>query len=78
MRFAITYGRKARAKAYDMVEISLYHEFDERVGFDEAFYQIRDRVERWVEKECDRILAEHGKRPAADMSYLSRKEEEEE
>jgi len=66
MRFAITYGRKVRTKAYDMLEISFYQEFDERTDPEQAFESVKTRVEAWIEKECDRILEKSVRRPESE------------
>ncbi len=59
MRYTITYGRKVRTRAYEILEITLYMEFDERTDLDEAFAKVRDKVEEWIEKERYRIMKQY-------------------
>jgi len=56
MRYAITYSRKLRVKAYDMIEISLHREFDETTPIEEAYKQVRDQVKRWINEERERVM----------------------
>ena len=57
MRFTVSYGRKVRTKAYEMLEISLTAEFDSAItNIDEAFDYVREKVNLWIEEERNRIL----------------------
>ena len=59
MKFGISYGRKVRTRAYEILDISLYMEFDTgSISMDEAFEMVKNKVETWVREERDRILAE--------------------
>lgn len=63
MKYAITYGRKVRAAAYEMLEISMIMEFDETTRPGEAIVKVRDMVNHWIADELDRLLKESVPRP---------------
>ena len=55
-KFSISYSRKVQTVVYENVTISLTREFDEdEMSHDEAFKEVRDTVETWVNYEL-RIL----------------------
>lgn len=60
MKFGISYNRKVRTRAYEMLEIGLYMEFDTgNMDLDRAFETVRLKVERWIVEERDRIMREY-------------------
>jgi len=51
-KFSITYVRKVQTQPYENVTIGLTQEFDEgKVSHDDAFKEVRDRVEMWINYE---------------------------
>ena len=55
-KFSVSYTRKVQTVPYENVTVSLTREFDEdEVSHDEAFKEVRDTVETWVNYEL-RIL----------------------
>jgi len=73
LKFGVSYHRRVKAgKTYEMLEIGLYAEFvTSQTSYDEAFKQIRDKVNVWIEEERDRILAECVPRPESKDSSTS-------
>ena len=51
-KFSISYSRKVQTVPYENVTVSLTREFDEgEMSYDEAFKEVRDTVEVWVNYE---------------------------
>jgi hypothetical protein len=67
MKFGISYNRKVKAgRTYEMLEIGLYMEFDTgETTINKAFQLVKSKVNKWIEIERDRILAECVPRPEA-------------
>lgn len=58
-KFSITYERTVRIRPYETLKIGIYEEFDYAVTPQlDAFGQVRDTVDCWVEEERDRLRAE--------------------
>ena len=55
-KYSITYGRKVRAQAYDMLEIRLFMEFTEDTPIDEAYRMVKEKVDKWIEDEREKII----------------------
>jgi len=57
-KYTITYQRKVQVKPYEMLTIGLTEEFD-AVGetWNDAFYIVRDKVDRWITAERSRLGA---------------------
>lgn len=63
MKYGISYSRKVRTRAYEMLEISLYMEFDTGLmDVEDAFKMVRDKVDKWIESERERIFMKEGRR----------------
>jgi hypothetical protein len=65
MKYTIVYGRKVRSKAYESLEISLIHEFDDGINPDrnESFNLVKNQVEEWIEDTRDKLLEKSVSRP---------------
>ncbi len=51
---------KMKIELEGMLEINLYMEFDTgSITMDEAFEMVKNKVETWIAKERDRIIAEY-------------------
>jgi len=63
MRYSILYGRKARAAAYESVNVEFWREFDESTPLDVAWKEVEGFVENRLTLKLDEILAAKGHRP---------------
>lgn len=61
MRYSITYGRQARAAAYEMVKVELWREFDENIPLEAAWASVEEWVEKRIQEKLDAILAKQFK-----------------
>jgi len=50
-KFSITYVRKVQTQPYENVTIGLTQEFEDKMSHDDAFKEVRDRVEVWINYE---------------------------
>lgn len=66
MKFSVSYSRKVKAgRTYEMLEIGASVEQDTSVqNMRQAFEELRDEVNKWIEAEQDRLLESSVKRPA--------------
>ena len=63
MKYTIFYERKVRVAAYDMMTIGLTMEFDETTNPNDAFENVKSKVEKWISEERDRLLEKNFPRP---------------